>query len=48
MKSRRVLMVFAVLVALFSLLACYSTACMTNDELVYWLDTGTPVPCFSE
>ena len=43
----RLFVVFVVLIALLSMLACYSTACMSNEDIYTWLDTGTPQPCFS-
>jgi hypothetical protein len=46
--QRKILMIAAIMLILFSMLACYSTACMSDDELVNWLDTGTAQPCFSK
>lgn len=46
-RKQKLLMLIVVLFAALSMLACYSTGCMTNDELVNYLDTGTAQPCFN-
>jgi hypothetical protein len=45
--KQRILSTLIIVLIAVSLLACYSTACLTNDELLKWLDTGTPQPCYS-
>lgn len=47
MRRRIALCIVIMLIAL-SMLACYSTACMTNQQILDWVDTGTPQPCFSK
>ncbi len=42
----KLLLTLAILLVAVVMLACYSTACMTNDELMQWIDTGTPVACW--
>jgi len=46
-RKQKLLMLVVVLFAALSMMACYSTACMSNDELINFLDTGTAVPCFN-
>jgi hypothetical protein len=46
-RAQQLVLTVALVLLLLITMACYSTACMTNKELVNWLDTGTPQPCFS-
>lgn len=43
---RRVLFVLLLLAILFSMLACVSTACMSDQELIEFLEGATPVACW--
>lgn len=44
---RRIVSTIVIILIAVSLLACYSTACMSNQQILDWMDTGTPQPCFA-
>lgn len=45
---RRIALCIVIALIALSMLACYSTACMTNQQILDWVDTGTPQACFSK